>query len=235
MSNGTNLWVIRDFFMKKAAAATLTPMSIPRPEPILQVHGLHFAYPGQAPLFANWSADLPAGLTRLEGDAGSGKSTLLRLLAGELHGQGQFMLAGQRLAPTSAAWRQRVCHIDPRDAALDELTPAELMHTQRALHPGLDESAWQAHLAAFDLLMHMSKPFYALSSGSRRKAALAVALSAGCPLTLLDEPTAGLDSASRRWLMQSLTACSSQAGRAWLVSSDMGLDDALPWVGCLQL
>ena len=199
------------------------------PAPILQVQGLHFAYPGQAPLFSSWSADLPAGLTRLAGDSGCGKSTLLRLLAGELHGQAQFTLMGQQLATASAPWRQQVCHIDPRDAALDELTPTDLMHAQRVLHPTLDESVWQTHVAAFDLLAHMSKPLYALSSGSRRKAALAVALSAGCTLTLLDEPTAGLDGASRRWLMQSLIALSPNPGQAWLIVSDMALDDALPW------
>lgn len=210
-------------------------MSLPRPAPILQVQALHFAYPGQAPLFSHWSADLPAGLTRLTGDSGSGKSTLLRLLAGELHGQGQFTLTGQPLAPVSAPWRQQVCHIDPRDAALDELTPTDLMHTQRALHPTLDESAWHTHLAAFDLLAHVSKPFYALSSGSRRKAALAVALSANCPLTLLDEPTAGLDGASRRWLVQSLIARSATPDQAWLIVSDMALDESLPWAHTVAL
>lgn len=47
--------------------------------PVLQVQDLHFAYPGQPPLFDGLAFTLPAGLTRL--DAELGKTTLLKVLA----------------------------------------------------------------------------------------------------------------------------------------------------------
>ena len=201
------------------------------PAPVLLVQGLHFAYPGQAPLFSGWGASLPAGLTWLAGDTGSGKTTLLRLLAGEqvagARPTGHLSLGGVRLDGDPAAYRRQVCWFDPRDPAWDSLTPAGLMAAQRSLHPGLDAAAWQRHLAGFDLLPHCGKAFYALSTGSRRKAALAVALSSGAPLILLDEPTAGLDAAALRHLALALGEADARAGSVLVLASSAG-PEAVP-------
>lgn len=209
------------------------PPLVPPPltDLVLQVQGLCFAYPGAAPLFDRWQAALPAGLTWLAGDTGSGKTTLLRLLAGDLSGQagraGQRTLAGVVCERDPAAYRRQVSWFDPRDPAWDALTPAGLMAAQRRLHPGLDQAAWQRHLAGLALLPHLDKPLYALSTGSRRKAALAVALASGARLTLLDEPTGGLDSAALAYLGQALRDATATPGRAWLLASSQG-PQALP-------
>ena len=204
---------------------------------VLQVDRLRFAYPRQAALFDGWSVELPAGLTLLEGDSSSGKTTLLRLLAGELRGAGRLTLAGRGadIDIDTATWRREVCWIDPRNAAWDALRPDELMAAQRRLHPGFDEAAWQRHLDAFDLQPHRAKSMFMLSTGMRRKVALAASLSAGCPLTLLDEPTAGLDRPALAWLAQALVEAAGQAGRACLLASAWGLEDRLPWAGVIKL
>ena len=196
---------------------------------VLQVQGLCFAYPGEPPLFDDWLAALPAGLTWLAGDTGSGKTTLLRLLAGEMAGQadqagaaGQRTLGGVVFERDPAAYRSQVCWFDPRDPAWDKLTPAGLMAAQRALHPRLDEPAWRRHLAGLALLAHLDKPLYALSTGSRRKAALAVALASGARLTLLDEPTGGLDAPALAYLGRALFEVAAAPGRALLLASSQG-------------
>ena len=204
-------------------------------DPVLQVDHLCFGHPGQPALFSGWSAALPAGLTLIEGDTGSGKTSLLRLLAGALRGTGEITLAGRRIDTDPAAWRREVCWIDPRDPAWDALHPDELMAAQRVLHPGFDGSAWQRHLDAFDLQPHRAKAMFMLSTGTRRKVALAASLSAGCTLTLLDEPTAGLDRPSVAWLAQALAQAAGQPGRAWLLASAWGLEDRLPLAGTLAL
>ena len=202
---------------------------------ILQVHALRFAYPGHATLLRALSFDLPAGITLLEGDTGSGKTTLLRLLAADLRaGSGSLTLGGHSLADDTAAYCRGVCWFDPRDPAWDGLTPAGLMAAQRQAHPGLDAAAWQRHLGGFDLAPHLAKPLYALSTGSRRKAGLAVALAAGAALTLLDEPTAGLDAASLAYLAQALAEAAAAPRRALLLAGCHGLD-ALPLAGVLTL
>ena len=193
---------------------------------VLHVQGLCFAYPGERPLFDDWQATLPAGLSWLAGDTGSGKTTLLRLLAGDLNGvpgrAGQRTLAGVACERDPAAYRRQVCWFDPRDPAWDSLTPAGLMAAQRHQHAGLDVAAWQRHLGGFDLLAHLDKPLYALSTGSRRKAALAVALASGARLTLLDEPTGGLDAAALAYLGQALVEAAAAPGRALLLASSQG-------------
>ena len=200
-------------------------------DPVLQVDRLCFGYPGQPALFDGWSAALPAGLTLLEGDTSRGKTTLLRLLAGALVGTGRFTLTGRRIDTDATAWRRDVCWIDPRDPAWDPLRPDELMAVQRALHPAFDEAAWQRHLDGFDLPPHRAKAMFMLSTGTRRKVALAASLSAGCALTLLDEPTAGLDRPSVDWLARALTEAAGQPGRAGLLASAWGLEDRLPLSG----
>jgi ABC-type multidrug transport system ATPase subunit len=190
----------------------------------LCVQGLGFAYPGQPPLFDSLSFGLPSGVSVLDGEIGSGKTTLLKLLAGDLTGRGECRLGGLRQSDDAAAWRQAVCFFDPRDAAYDALTPAALRDLLQQRHPALDAGAWQRHADAFGLQPHQGKPLAALSTGSRRKAALAVALSAGAALTLLDEPGAGLDAASLRHLAQALRVAAGWRGRALLLASSLPLE-----------
>ena len=203
--------------------------------PVLQVDELCLGYPGQPALFDRWSAAVPVGLTLLEGDTSRGKTSLLRWLAGDLPGAGRITLAGRRIDTDPAAWRRDVCWIDPRDAAWDALRPDELMAAQQALHPGFDAEAWQRHVDGFELQPHRAKTMFMLSTGTRRKVALAAALSAGCPLTLLDEPTAGLDRPALGWLAQALTDAAAAQGRAWLLASAWGLEDRLPLAGTLTV
>lgn len=185
--------------------------------PVLQVQGLHFAFPGEAALFDNWSLALGAGVHRLDGESGSGKSTLLRLLAGELPCTGQRRLNHLDAEIDPNAWRAAVCFVDARDEAFDGLTPADLMATVRQRHPQLDAAAWQRHIDGFGMAPHGFKTLHMLSTGMRRKAALAAVLASGAALTLLDEPTAGLDAPSVDYLVQVLTAAAGQPQRTALM------------------
>lgn len=198
-------------------------------DPVLQVQDLRFAHPGQPPLFDGLAFTLPAGLTRLDADVG--KTTLVRLLAGALQGQGRFTLRGRPWQPAPG----EACWIDPRDPHWDPMTPDGLRAAQRARHPGFDDAAWQRHLDGFDLRGHEGKTMHMLSTGSRRKVALAAALAAGAPLTLLDEPTAGLDAPALAWLQQALAEAAAAPGRAWLLAAAWGLEDRLPWAAVLEL
>ncbi|MEY4751667.1 MAG: hypothetical protein RIQ60_3881 [Pseudomonadota bacterium] len=241
------------------SAAKLTP---PAAQPVVQVRGLSLAFaaagagrPAAPPLFTDLSLELHAGVTLLAGDMGGGKTTLLRLLAGEIGPtSGEIRLAGRRLGADPAADRREICWFDPRDEAFDALTPAGLYAALRQRHPGpaqLSDPAdieawqadgdaeWQAHVDGLDLTPHLAKPLYALSTGSRRKAGLAAALACRGPLTLLDDPTAGLDRPALAWLAEVLAtlaeeaaeaaalsgpaACAAQAPRALVLVSDPAL------------
>ena len=183
--------------------------------PALQVQGLHFAYAGEPPLFSALGFALGAGVHRLDGESGSGKTTLLRLLAGERSFGGDCRLNGLSPATDAAAWAQAVCLVDARQPAFDPLTPAALMARVRLIHPQLDEAAWRVHVDGFGLAPHAFKTMHMMSTGMRRKAALAAVLAAGVALTLLDEPLAGLDAPAIAHLVQALNA---QPGITLMVS-----------------
>lgn len=181
----------------------------------LQVQGLHFAYAGEPPLFTALGFTLGAGVQRLDGESGSGKTTLLCLLAGGLPFGGDCRLSGLSPTTDAAAWAKAVCFVDARNEAFDALTPAALMAQVRLTHPQLDEAAWQAHVDGFGLAPHAFKTLHMMSTGMRRKAALAAVLAAGAALTLLDEPLAGLDAPAIAHLVQALNA---QPGIVLMVS-----------------
>ena len=204
------------------------------PPPVLQLQDFRFAYPGEPPLFDGLSLTLAPGLHWLQGDAGSGKTTLLRLLAGERSGIAQADLAGVPTAIDSDAWRRAVCHLDARAEDFDALTPAALRDRLRARHPALDDALWQRHIDGFGLAPHAAKTLFMLSTGMRRKAALAAVLASGAALLLLDEPTAGLDGPATAWLHTALHDLASQPGRAALIACG-AWPESLPCQGTVAL
>ena len=186
---------------------------------VLHVQGLTFAYPDQPALADDWSASIAAGVTLLHGDTGSGKSTLLRVLAGTLPATGRLTLAGVHLDVDAAAYRRAVFQCDPATDAFDQITARAGTASLCDGDTGFDTNAWQALVEGFALTPHLDKPIYMLSTGSRRKVWLAAALAAGRALTLLDEPTGGLDAASINCLMSALDGLARQRERAIVVAS----------------
>jgi len=193
--------------------------------PILVVKDLCFAYPGQPPLLRGWSASITAGLTQLYGDDGSGKSTLLRLMAGRLPAEGQLSLAGASSTVDPKSYQQGVFFVHPETDEFDQITASSCTSMLRAGDAGFDEARWESCVEGFSLAPHLAKPMYMLSTGSKRKVWLAAALASGRALTLLDEPTAGLDNASIRFLWRALAdAARPSNGRAIVVASAVHVD-----------
>ena len=78
---------------------------------------------------------------------------------------------------------------------------------------------------AFALTPLLELPAGILSSGQRRRAALARVVASGARLWLLDEPDAGLDSASRARLADAIRAHRTAGGLVVAVThSDIGLE-----------
>lgn len=201
---------------------------------LLQADGLGFSYPDTPPLLSNWSGTVGAGVTLLYGDTGSGKSTLLRVLAGALPAQGRLTLAGVRLDQDPAAYRRNVFFADPGTDAYDAMSCRECTDVLVAGDTRFDPIAWQALIDGFSLTPHMDKKMFMLSTGSRRKVWLAAGLATGRALTLLDEPTGGLDAPSRRCLWAVLTRIAAQQDRAVVVASGERIDD-VPFNATLEL
>jgi len=210
-------------------------MTTPIRAQVLHAQGLSFAYPGEPPLLADWSASIAAGVSLLHGDTGSGKSTVLRLFAGTQQATaGRLTLAGVDLDTDPVAYRRAVCWCDPASEAFDPITARDCTAALRAGDADFDAAGWQALVDAFALTPHLDKPMYMLSTGSKRKVGLAAALASGRALTLLDEPTGGLDAASVKALMRALVSRSGHTDRAIVVASAERLD-SISLAGVIEL
>ncbi len=73
-----------------------------------------------------------------------------------------------------------------------------------------------------------------LSTGSRRKVALAGLLACGATVTCLDQPYAALDHASIEVIRDFLREAAEHPTRTWVVA-DYEADPNLPWTKVLSL
>lgn len=152
---------------------------------------------GGEPVFSGVSFNLGEGDGLvITGANGSGKSTLLRVVAGLLTpAAGVIRLDGsdEETVPVADA-----CHyLGHANAMKTALSVEENLHFWQEFcgdpHLPVDEA-----LAMVGLPQVGSLPFGYLSTGQKRRIAIARLLVAYRPLWLLDEPTAGLDAGSER-------------------------------------
>src|SRR5918997_418373 len=150
---------------------------------------------GERVVFAGVSfREEPGAALLLTGANGAGKSSLLRLLAGLLRpAAGALLWAGEDALADRAEHARRLRYLSPQDALKPALTARENLLFAARLHGGGDA---EAALDALGLLPLAELPVRLLSTGQRRRLALARLALAPAPLWLLDEPTLGLDAAS---------------------------------------
>lgn len=174
---------------------------------------------GGRTLLDHWTADIPPGVTLVQGDEGAGKSTLLRALAGvQLLDAGRLNLAGVDRAAQPEAYRRAVFWEDPRTTAYDALTPQVYWDAVAHRHPALDRDLLADLAQDLGLAPHLGKTLHMLSTGTRRKVWLAAGFACGAPLTLIDEPFASLDAPSRAVLCELLQAAARHPTRAWVLA-----------------
>ncbi|QIA26299.1 ABC transporter ATP-binding protein/permease [Thermaerobacter sp. PB12/4term] len=168
------------------------------PVPLLEVRDLAKRYPGGPKALdgVNLRID-PGERVILLGRNGAGKTTLIRCILGLVQpDRGQIWLGGVPVHPTR--WRAQGVGVMFEDAGNSY---AYLTALENVLYFGLlngwppadaSRRALQA-LKALGLGQQAGDLTQSLSRGQRQKLALAVALTRGAPLLLLDEPTLGLD------------------------------------------
>ncbi|MBY0337121.1 MAG: heme ABC exporter ATP-binding protein CcmA [Acetobacteraceae bacterium] len=151
----------------------------------------------------------PGEAMLLTGANGAGKSTLLRVVAGLLPAmEGTLLWGGADALADRVAHGARLRYLGHMDALKPALTARENLDFFRRLHGGDTDAA----LDALDLRPLADLPARVLSSGQKRRLALARLALAPAPLWLLDEPTVGLDAASVERLRPLLAAHLGRGG-----------------------
>ena len=150
------------------------------------------------------SLEAGAGITGLLGPNGAGKTTLLRIVATLLLPDGGHVRVLGR-DPADGAdrleIRRRLGYLPQEPGLYRSFTAFEFVDYVAILKEQADRGRRHADvrraLELVDLGDVMHKPIRALSSGMRRRVALAQALLGDPLLLVLDEPTAGLDPEQR--------------------------------------
>ena len=126
------------------------------------------------------------------------------------------------LPSTSAVYAQgRFWHQSAVNAAMAQQPINTWLAAQQNRWPQWDAALWSQHSQGFALEPHLGKNLHQLSTGTLRKLWLAAALVSGASLILLDQPEAGLDISSERYLAQALNQWADAAAQAtqprWLL------------------
>lgn len=178
-------------------------------------------------VFRDLSFSLGAGEALvLVGPNGSGKSSLLRLMAGLIEPfAGTLVHDGIAVADDPEAHYARTAYLGHVDAIKAFLSIREDLAFWRTLRGSPVEP--ETAIAAFGLEAQAALPGRYLSSGQRRRAALARLLVSDAALWLLDEPSVGLDSASIARLGEVMAAHRAAGGSIVAATHlELGLDGA---------
>ncbi len=177
-------------------------------------------YPGFS--LRDVSFRLPRGcIAGLVGPNGAGKTTLIRIALGLVRrNAGGVALFGQAGAPDEA--RARIGFVPDEPHFAHDASLRAIASATAPFYPGWDEASFRGLMVEFGL--NPRTRFGRLSQGQKTRFALALALSRGAELLLLDEPTAGLDPLFRRELLTRLQGFLQDERKSVLFSTHITTD-----------
>jgi ABC-type multidrug transport system ATPase subunit len=195
----------------------------------LAVKGLRHLY-AERPVIEDLTFTLRAGRAiALVGPNGAGKTTVLKCIVGSAEpAAGQILLDGVPIDERAEIVRRHVASLLDDLDFFPDLTAAEHLDLLARAHGnGTPEDLVDTVLDDVGLLNAADQLPGSLSSGQRRRLALATALVRPRKLLVLDEPEARLDSAGVSWLTEMLLAEKKTGTSILFASHDAALVDAV--------
>lgn len=235
-----NLQSARRLFEIADQSPAVTEPSEPLPQPTcadVHVRNLSFSYEPEvesAPLvLSNLSFDLPAGKKlAIVGPSGAGKSTLANLLMRFWDAEGIF-LDGRDIRAYRQVDVRRMFSLVSQNTYLFNATLRENLLLARpwATQQELEAACQAAQLHEFIVSLPngyetiVGERGLQLSGGERQRVAIARALLKDTPIFIFDEPTANLDAATERKLIETLQAVMQNRSVLWITHRLIGLEE----------
>jgi cobalt/nickel transport system ATP-binding protein len=177
---------------------------------VLQVQNLHFSYHDGLAALRGVSFQMCEGdKVALVGPNGAGKSTLMLHLNGILNGQGDVIVAGQRITRDNLPIIRGMVGLvfqNPDDQLFSPTVFEDVAFGP--LHMGLPmeevNARVEAALSAVQMSALRDRLSHHLSIGEKKRIAIATVLSMEPQILVLDEPSSGLDPRARRALIHLL-------------------------------
>jgi len=179
-------------------------------DPIIEISQLSFHYPDGKLALNEISLNVsPGEKVAIVGPNGAGKSTLLLHLNGIFEGKGQVLINGLEVKKNNLgqirAW-VGVVFQNPDDQLFSPTVFEDVAYGpiyQGVDKQGVREKVHEA-LAAVHMTEYAERNPYHLSSGEKKRIAIATVLSMEPQILIFDEPTAGMDPRARRELIELL-------------------------------
>ncbi|TDO33537.1 heme ABC exporter ATP-binding subunit CcmA [Kribbella sp. VKM Ac-2527] len=200
-----------------------------KPAPRLAVEGLRHLYAERA-VIEDLTFTLGAGQAiALVGPNGSGKTTVLRCIVGSAEpAAGKILLDGLPIDERAEVVRRDVAALLDDLDFFPDLTAAEHLDLMARAHGNPEpEDLVDTLLDDVGLLAAADQLPGSLSSGQRRRLALATALVRPRKLLVLDEPEARLDTAGVAWLSERLQEEKAAGTSVLFASHDPELVEAV--------
>lgn len=162
---------------------------------MVEINNLTFYYRERKPIFENVSFEMKNGIYGLLGENGVGKTTLLRIISGLCFPKkGSCQVLGTETALRNPDMLKQVYYL-PEEFIVPSQTVKSFVKLNSVFYPNFSKEQFNSYLNDFHL--DIDSRMKELSFGQKKKVLIAFAISLNTPVTLLDEPTNGLDIPSK--------------------------------------
>lgn len=162
---------------------------------MITIKNLTFYYNKRRPIFDNVSFDMKSGIYGLLGENGVGKTTLLHMISGlRFPKSGSCKVDNHETCFRNPNMLQQLFFL-PEEYQAPSLSVDKFAKLNSSFYPNFSEEQFRKYLDEFHV--ESDRKMSDLSFGQKKKALISYALALNTPITLLDEPTNGLDIPSK--------------------------------------